>query len=371
MKINTIIGVQDDYTSIYVWTSFNNQIIPLYFDSLENNSSILNGSVYDKKIFSNIVGKLLSKARNFLADDIKEVALCLDNFNVNIHDFDIEIELKNKVLTSSIWFNEILPNLQIKTKADDQYNYYFDVIKWKVGDKIIEKIEKEYFGDKVVIIGKKYIINKLIYDGFNEIIEKNGAKIINFNTTIDLYKSSKNKNELNVLVNKNNISITSIHNDHLMSNVICDNKGLNNLIYEIKKDTNIPENEIIDYLSNIDFFKKNPEICIANKINKKTCCISKINQSMIDESINRYTSILLELILDKIEYYKKEKNTKIDTINLISNSNVTQQIFNLFQIHSKYNFNIVKPNNALMYENKYIYCVLNAQKDLNKLKTLN
>ena len=370
MKNNVIIGIEDEYSSIYVWSSFNGQIIPLYFNSIKNNKTIVNGTIYDKKKYYDIAKKLIEDANKFTNFTIKNIALCLDNFNVNIQNFDTTVKLKNKSFSKEIWENEIYPNLQIKTKGDDQYIYYFDVIKWQVDKYIFEKIDKEYFGDEVKILGKKYIINKLIYDSFKEIFEKLDIKITNFNTTLDLYKNADEKDELNILINKNNISITSIHNNHLISNVICDNKGINNLIDQIEKDTKMDKKNILEYISNINFFKQNSDMCIANKSNNKECKIQKINQSVIDEIIKKYTTIILDLILEKIEYYKKEKDTTIKRINLISNSIITQHIFNLFNLQ-KYQFNIVKPKNVLMFETKYTYCILNAQKILNDRKVTN
>ncbi len=370
MKNNIIIGIDDDYSSIYIWSSFNGQIIPLYFNSLKNNNTIVNGTIYDKKQYFEIIKKLVDDANKFIDNPIKDISLCLDNFNVNIQNFDYDIKLKNKSLTQQIWEDEIYPNLQVKSKNEDQYIYYFDVIKWQVGEYIFEKIDREYFGDEVKILGKKYIINKLIYDSFKEIFEKLDIKIKNFNTTLDLYKNSDENDELNILINKNNISITSIHNNHLISNVICDNKGINNLIEQIEKDTKIKKRNIIEYISNINFFKENPDMCIANINNNEDCKMLRINQSTIDEIIKKYTSVILDLILEKIEYYKKEKDTTIRRINLISNSIITQHIFNLFNLH-KYQFNIVKPKNVLMFETKYTYCILNAQKMLNEGKTIN
>lgn len=371
MKNNIIVSVEDDYTSIYIWFSFNNQIIPLYFNSIKNNGSIINGSVYDKNKYIDIINKLFTDAKKFLSIDIKEISLCLDNFNVNIHNFETEIKLKDNLFNETIWQKDIFPNLQIKRNCDDQYNYAFDVVKWQIGDEIFEKIKKDYHGDTVKIIGKKYIINKLIFENFNDVFSALNVKIINFNTTLDLYKSNNELNELNILINKSNISITSIHNNHLMSNVICDNKGIDCLIELIRKETNIKTNEIVEYFNNIKFYKEHNDITIADKIDNEACEITRVKQSAIDEVFKKYASIILDLVIDKIEYYKKEKSTLITNINLISNSPIIQQIFNLFLILSKYQFNIIKPSEIMMYETKYMYCILNAKKDLKDLKTTN
>ncbi len=372
MKNNVIIGIEDDYTSIYVWTSFNNQVIPLFFNSLNNHQAIVNGSIYDKNAFIKILSDLITQASNFVGEQITEVSLCLHNFNVNIPPFELEIDLKNKILNKSIWEKEYFPKLQITRIDNDQFLYGFDVIRWEVNGKKYDRLtDAEIQGDKVKIYGKKYVINKLIYDGFVEVFNNLKIKIKNFNTTIDLYKSDNKKNEINVLVGKNNLSISSISNQHLMSNVVCNDKGIELLIESIHKKLGLEYDTINYYFKNINFFKHNPEVPIADICNHYSGKVQKINQETIDEIINEYTASILELITDKLEYYKKEKNTNVDNINLISNIPIIQQIFNLFHIHSKYQFNIIKPTSTLMYETRYMYCVLAANKNLKQVKLVN
>ncbi len=372
MKNNVIIGIEDDYTSIYVWTSFNNQVIPLFFTSLNNHGAIVNGSVYNKADFSEIINKLINQASKFVGENISEVSLCVHNFNVNIHNFELSIDLKNQVLNKDIWEKDYLPNISIKRIDNDQYIYNIDVVRWEIDNKKYDKLDStNIHGEKMMVYGKKYIINKLIYDNLIDIFNTNKIKVKSFSTTLDLYKSDTNKNEINVLVGKNNLSITSISNQHLMSNVVSNDIGIELLVKMIHDRLGLEYNIIYEYFKNINFFKNNAEIAIVDVCDYETGKVVKVNQSNMDEIINDYAANILELITGKLEYYKKEKSTNVDNINLISNIPIIQQIFNLFHIHSKYQFNIVKPSSTAMYETRYMYCVLAANKNLKQTRLIN
>ncbi len=296
MKNNVIIGIEDDYTSIYVWTSFNNQVIPLFFNSLNNQESVVNGSVYNKKKFSEVITTLISQANNFVGEQITEVTLCVHNFNVNIHNFELTIDLKNNVLNKEVWEKEYLPNIQIKRIDNDQYLYDFDIVRWDVNGKKYEQLTStDIVGDKVLVYGKKYIINKLIYDNLIEIFSGMKIKCKNFNTTIDLYKSDKNKNEINVLVGKNNLSITSISNQHLMSNVVSNDTGIELLVEMIHKKLGIDYGIIYEYFKNINFFKTNADVSIVDVCDYKSGKVVKVNQATMDEIISEYAANILEL----------------------------------------------------------------------------
>lgn len=368
-KNNVIITIDDIYTSIYVWSSFNNQVIPLYFNSTTNKNSIINGTIFNKKVFQDNIVHLINETEKFVNQKIDEISLCIHNFNISITNFELTIDLENKVINQTIWENDYLPKLKIKHSSSDQHIYDFNVIKWKIDGNIIEKIDQEYYADKVFIFGKKYSINKLIYDNYVDFFKNLKIKIKDFSTTLDIFKDENNT--LNILIDQNSLSIASVQNKHLISNVVCEDKGIKCLINMLKKELNIEEPAIENYLKNIDFFKKNGELDVIDIGLNNTGIIQKIKQSRIDEVINEYTSIILNLIMEKIEYYKKQKNTNISTINLISNLPIVQQIFNLFLIHSKYQFNIIKPKLTPLYEMRYVYCILNAWRNIETSKLLN
>ncbi len=223
----------------------------------------------------------------------------------------------------------------------------------------------------MVIHGKKYLINKLIYDNYVEALGECKLKLKSFHTTLDIFKSDHHKNEINILVGKNNVAIVSLSNQHLISNVVCSDKGFEYLAKLIHDKYHLDYPAIYEYFKNINFFKNHPDIPIIDVHDRQTAKIKKISQANIDEIINEYAASVLELVSHKLDYYKKEKNTHIDSINLISNIPVVQQIFNLFHIHSKHQFNIIKPTSTMMYETRYIYCVLTANNALKQTRMLN
>lgn len=371
MKNNVIIGIDDDYISIYVWTSFNNQVIPLFYNSISNQESIVNGSVYDRKQFCQILTNLVQQATKFIGEQINEVALSLHNFNVVIQDFELPIQLKNNLINQNIWETDIFPKLQIKRADDDQHLFAFDVVKWEINGKKLDVIDKDYQCEKMVIHGKKYLINKLIYENFVDALQECKLKLKSFHTTLDIYKSNQHKNEINILVGKNNVSIASISNQHLISNVVCTDKGFEQLAKLIHEKYALEYPTIYEYFKNINFFKSNPDVPIIDVCDDKLAKIKRISQNNMDEVINEYASSVLELVSHKLDYYKKEKNTCIDNVNLISNVPIIQQIFNLFHIHSKHQFNIIKPTSTMMYETRYIYCMLTANKFLKQTRMIN
>ncbi len=131
MKNNVIIGIEDDYTSIYVWTSFNNQVIPLFFNSLNNQESVVNGSVYNKKKFSEVITTLISQANNFVGEQITEVTLCVHNFNVNIHNFELTIDLKKSQVQDIIDTTRAILKESIAFNGTTIHSFTFS--KWKPG----------------------------------------------------------------------------------------------------------------------------------------------------------------------------------------------------------------------------------------------
>ncbi len=77
-------------------------MIPLFFNSVNNCESIVNGSIYDRQQFCELLKELVQQASKFIGEPINEVALSLHNFNVAIQNFELPINLKNHVIDKTI-----------------------------------------------------------------------------------------------------------------------------------------------------------------------------------------------------------------------------------------------------------------------------
>lgn len=373
MENIVVIGITDEYSSIYVSFVVNNKIMPLYYNSISNENCIVNSCIVNKNIFINKIKSLVQKAETFVGQPIKKINLCLHNIQMNITDFEIlNIQLKDPIFNKNTWKNNIFPNLKIKENtSNDVFVFDFDVYSWNINNKWINTIDRDYKIDSISIKGKKYSINKVIYESYKNVFNLINIEIEKLDTTVDLYlKNNPAKYQLNLLISDQGVSLSSVNENKLFSNIIDQSLGINDLKKIISEKFNMQTKDINDYLNNYNDIYLFDDVDVVNINDKKKLKVNGIKQKEIDKLINSYTLKVLGLVEKKVEYYKKEKEINIESINLISHLSYVIKIFRNITAHTKINFKIITLPEVMMFEQRYLYCILETYKIINIQKQI-
>jgi len=200
-NLKNIVFLSNKKIALVVLSQFNAKNNILFANELKVN----NGNIHGK------LSTLLTDAANFLGSNIKAV-------DVVFEDFDIKVDLVNKVYKNTSSKDEAIKQIYKDAKVNNKY-----VNNLIVGSCIAEN-------NRTSVIAKTLVSNYSVYEGFKQLVKDCNVAILNCVNIATLL--NQNNEELIVSI-KNDKATACLYTDDTLSNCIDLNIDFNSIVNKL------------------------------------------------------------------------------------------------------------------------------------------